>query len=116
MPGRCPGRAITAAITGAILAKASQPRRSVVEGRRVPSTTTIAYRSHWMDRTLLELLPDALLVFDVDGRFVDANAAACELLGLTRQDVLASTLADVLVPVERAWLASLVAAVRERAL
>jgi PAS domain S-box-containing protein len=46
-------------------------------------------------RTLLEQSPDALFVHDLEGCFVDANRAACESLGYTREELLKLRLADV---------------------
>jgi PAS domain S-box-containing protein len=46
-------------------------------------------------RTLFEGVPDAILVIDGEGRFVEANAAACDLLGYALHDLLAMRLQDL---------------------
>ncbi|HWH07637.1 MAG TPA: PAS domain S-box protein, partial [Candidatus Thermoplasmatota archaeon] len=61
---------------------------------------------------LLESVPDALLVADDAGRYVEANAAACRLLGRTREEVVRLAVADVAGPgtregVAAAWAAFL---------
>jgi PAS domain S-box-containing protein len=43
---------------------------------------------HWY-RSLYDALPDAVLVVDHHGRYVDANQAATALLGYTRDEFLA---------------------------
>ncbi len=39
-------------------------------------------------RQIFESVPDAMLLFDVDGRIVDANPAACELHGYTHAEMV----------------------------
>jgi PAS domain S-box-containing protein len=51
-------------------------------------------------RQLVEQLVDGLFVATRDGRYVDVNAAGCQLLGMTRDEVLAAAFADVLMPDE----------------
>lgn len=48
-------------------------------------------------RALFESLPMAVLVSDGTGRQLDANAAACRLLGRERDELVGKTLADFLV-------------------
>ena len=50
-------------------------------------------------RELVELAADAFFCADLDGRYVDVNAAACQLLGYERDELLGKTIAD-LVPAE----------------
>ncbi|MGH2457574.1 MAG: PAS domain-containing sensor histidine kinase, partial [Chloroflexota bacterium] len=63
-------------------------------------------------RTLFENLADPVFVADLDARHVDANHAATELLGYSREELLGRTLDDVVAPDsgwttrERARLAS----------
>ena len=46
-------------------------------------------RSEERVRTLVEFAPEAITIFDVDtGRFVDVNANACELFGMSREALL----------------------------
>jgi PAS domain S-box-containing protein len=46
-------------------------------------------------RGLFEGVPDAILVVDAEGRFIEANAAACRMLGYGLDAVLAMGLVDV---------------------
>ena len=50
---------------------------------------------------LLESVPDALLVADDEGRYVEANPAACRLLGRSRDAILGARVADVAAPAAR---------------
>jgi PAS domain S-box-containing protein len=45
--------------------------------------------------TLLELASDAILIADEHGHYIDVNAAACEMLCYTRQDLLHLNVQDV---------------------
>ncbi|HEY0179464.1 MAG TPA: PAS domain S-box protein, partial [Dokdonella sp.] len=47
------------------------------------------------ERALLDALPDAVVVHDERGGFVEANAAACRLFGYAREKLLALGLTDV---------------------
>jgi len=49
-------------------------------------------------RGLFEGVADAILAIDVEGRFRDVNAAAIELLGYQREELLGSRLADLVPP------------------
>jgi PAS domain S-box-containing protein len=50
-------------------------------------------------RTLVEFAPEAMVIFDVDtGLFVDVNANACELFGMSREDLLRCGPQDVSPP------------------
>lgn len=55
-------------------------------------------------RALFESSHDALIVFDAQGRYLDANAAALELTGYTRGELLPRTIADLTPPDDRANL------------
>jgi PAS domain S-box-containing protein len=46
-------------------------------------------------RALFEGVPDAILVVDAEARFLEANAAACHLLGYTLDDLLARRLGEL---------------------
>ena len=50
-------------------------------------------------RALLDHAPDAVFVADVDGRYLDVNVAASELLGYTRDELIGKAIMD-LVPAE----------------
>ncbi|HUK34212.1 MAG TPA: PAS domain S-box protein, partial [Vicinamibacterales bacterium] len=47
-------------------------------------------------RELLELAPDAFFQSDLNARFTDVNQAACQLLGYTRDELVARTVFDVI--------------------
>ena len=51
-------------------------------------------------RLLFEQIADGIVVADATGRYVDVNAAACSMLGYSRDEVLARTIPDVLEPDE----------------
>ena len=46
-------------------------------------------------RQLFEQSVDAMYVHDQDGRFVDCNTQACNLLGYTREELLSMSVADI---------------------
>ncbi len=52
-------------------------------------------------RALFDLATDGILVWDEDGRFLEVNPSACEMLGYTKSEVLAMGVCDVVQPDER---------------
>jgi PAS domain S-box-containing protein len=54
-------------------------------------------------RTIFDSAKDAIFLETPEGRILDANKAACELLGYTREELLAKRVSDI-VPPERAAL------------
>src|SRR5258708_6831324 len=48
-------------------------------------------------RALLQSVPDAVLIADAEGHYVDVNQAALDLLGYTREEFLDLTVADLAV-------------------
>ena len=53
------------------------------------------------EKRLRELIADAPIPFflaDLDGRYVDVNAAACTLLGYTREELVGKTIVDLIQP------------------
>jgi PAS domain S-box-containing protein len=52
-------------------------------------------------RTLFEQSPDAIFVEDNHGRVLDANPAACRLHGVTREQLLATPVTDLVPPEDR---------------
>ncbi len=51
-------------------------------------------------RTLLEEASDGIVVFDADGRYVEANPSLCALLGYTRDEILAKYAGDLIDPAD----------------
>lgn len=49
-------------------------------------------------RTLFNCTPDAMFVFDPQGRFLDANQAATQHYGYTREDLLSMTVRELAAP------------------
>lgn len=49
-------------------------------------------------QALFDQALDAILIADDEGCYVDVNAAACELFGVSREELLASTIADFAAP------------------
>ncbi len=57
-------------------------------------------------RSLFEAAPDAMVVLDDQGCYIEANAAACELFGLPRSQLLQTCIADFAEPgfnFQQAW-------------
>jgi PAS domain S-box-containing protein len=65
-----------------------------------------AGRSELRYRQLFEHIPDGVFIADAQQRYVDVNHAGCEMLAMTRQELLASRIADVLTPQEHHRLQS----------
>jgi PAS domain S-box-containing protein len=55
-------------------------------------------------RDLVEQTVDGIFVANDDGRYVDANPAGCQMLGMSREEVLDSTILDVIAPEEHSRL------------
>ncbi len=53
-------------------------------------------------RDLFERAPDAVLVVDSEGHYIDANPAACELTGYSQAELLRMRVGDLTTPSERA--------------
>ena len=55
-------------------------------------------------RALVEQAADAILVVDASGHYLEVNAAACEMLGYTRDEMLARSVRDIVDPADHARL------------
>jgi PAS domain S-box-containing protein len=55
-----------------------------------------ASEARWRD--LLELAPDAFFLADLAGRFSDVNQSACRLLGYQREELIGTTIAEMIPP------------------
>ena len=62
-------------------------------------------RSEALARRIIELAPDAYFQADAEGRYLDANQAACRLLGYERDELLRKRILDVIPPedAQRLW-------------
>ena len=80
------------------------------ERRRVEANLQIARQrreanealraSEERNRVLFEHTADGIVLADATGRYVEVNAAACRILGYSREEMLARTIPDVLEPGE----------------
>jgi PAS domain S-box-containing protein len=61
-------------------------------------------------RALLELAPDAFFQADLDARFTDVNAAACRLLGYSREELVGKTIFEIIPPEDASRLMAVRAA------
>ncbi|MGD2107897.1 MAG: PAS domain S-box protein [Phycisphaerae bacterium] len=66
------------------------------KGRGERSGSTVAHKA------LFEKAPDAILVVDSEGRYIDANPAACLLTGYSRAEILRKRLGDLTTSAEKA--------------
>ena len=51
-------------------------------------------------RAMVEQAPDGWFIADLTGRYTDVNSAGCRMLGYSREEVLARSIADVILPEE----------------
>ncbi|MGA0610804.1 ATP-binding protein [Caldimonas sp. KR1-144] len=87
---------------------ASEELRTRVGTQLARAQTMAALRrseEYW--RELFTQASDGILIGDAQCRLVEANAAACALLGRSRAEVLASRMPDLVVPAEAAALSQL---------
>jgi len=55
-------------------------------------------------RLLVEQMADGLFVADNTGRYLDVNPAGCQMFGMTREEILARSIHDLIVPEQAALL------------
>ncbi|MBI5829704.1 MAG: PAS domain S-box protein, partial [Chloroflexi bacterium] len=53
-------------------------------------------------RTLVEYASDGIFLSDAQGRYLDVNPRACDMLGYSREELLSMSIADVIAPEELA--------------
>lgn len=70
--------------------------RSRGESKKQEEALQVEYRA------LFDHAPDAILVVDSEGRYIDANRAACTLTGYSRTALLKKRVGDLTTPAERA--------------
>ena len=56
-------------------------------------------RSEASFRRLFDQASDGIFIIDLEGRYIDVNAAACEMLGYSHEELVGKTIADLL-PIE----------------
>src|SRR4051812_6949850 len=59
-------------------------------------TSPVDSRPHLRSARFFDQASDAIFVFDDACRYVDVNRSACEMLGYTREEVLARSVADMI--------------------
>ena len=84
--------------------------------RKNPDRTAIRERlrpgeKHF--RMLVDHAPDGIFIADAQGRYLEVNAAWCEMLGYSHDEILGMMVSDVLVPDEAPRVASEVARLRD---
>ena len=84
--------------------------------RKNPDRTAIKERlrpgeKHF--RMLVDHAPDGIFIADAHGRYLEVNAAWCEMLGYSHDEILGMMVSDVLVPDEAPRVASEVARLRD---
>jgi len=62
------------------------------------STHDALVSSRSRTRSLVEQAPDGVFVADLDGRYIEVNAAGCQIVGYTRQEILGKTILDLISP------------------
>src|SRR5258708_18075260 len=80
--------------SGAIKGAETATERLQLELDRLRSELDRCTTRLYLAEKLLEHVTDAVLVADLDGRIIDANLAACSLLGYERQELLKMRLWD----------------------
>lgn len=69
--------------------------RDVSERRRITDALAVSERHL---REFVAHAPDGIFVADADGRYTDVNAAACEMLGYRRDELVGRTIAELVRP------------------
>ena len=86
----------------------SLPRPSEVRYQRANDARRLSEERY---RTLFEYAPDGILIADRDGRYIDANASICRMLGYTHDELVGLQSADIVVPSEVPHIAPALAAI-----
>lgn len=72
-------------------------KNEIIERKRLDIELQISEESL---KTYIEKAPIGIFVADALGKYVDANAMACQLMGRTRDEVLSLSLSDFLIPAD----------------
>jgi PAS domain S-box-containing protein len=91
--GYSPVRDSAGTICGTLVVCIETTRRFLAEQRQLTSQEQY--------KALFELAADAIFVADIDGRVTEANLAACNLLGYTRDELLHLSYYDIVAASER---------------
>jgi PAS domain S-box-containing protein len=78
--------------------RTSSRPRSVPKAAPIPETAPSSGLTAEELRAAFDGAPSAILIADDEGRYVDANPAASELLGIPREEILRRSIADVSPP------------------
>lgn len=73
-----------------------------VTGRR--EIEKVLEQSREKYKSLVELASDGIFIADLNGRYTDVNTAGCRMLGYSREEIIGKTIADIILPEERAQL------------
>jgi PAS domain S-box-containing protein len=63
-------------------------------------------------RALFDYAPDGIVVAGPDGRYIDANASICQMLGYTREELIGLHASDIVVPTEVQHIARALSAIK----
>lgn len=94
--GYSPIRDSAGVIRGTLVVCIETTRRFLAEQRQ--------HASQEQYKALFELGADAIFIAHVDGRVTEANLAACQLLGYSRDELLQLNYSDIVAPSERSRL------------
>ncbi|MGH7444286.1 MAG: response regulator [Longimicrobiales bacterium] len=103
-------------VTGAALGRRRQyalQKRLTAERARADTAEQREHTSERLRRRLIDAAGDALYIHDLSGRILDVNAAACESLGYTRDELLQMHIGDIELQEELGTLAERWGALRE---
>ncbi len=75
--------------------------RDITESKRIQNILQSNERRY---RSIFDGVQDAIFVETLDGRILDANHAACEMYGYTRDEFLEKTIADLIPPGHPIWM------------
>jgi PAS domain S-box-containing protein len=78
----------------------------VTDSAATPEGEAAGTESNRLFRTVFERAFDAILIADDEGEYTDANPAACDLFGVSKEELIGCTPADFAAPgydVEAAW-------------
>jgi PAS domain S-box-containing protein len=93
---------VASLLLGSFVSRAQRAEVSAATARIERDAQRRLRKSEERFRLLVEQSADGIFVSDARGRYVEVNPAGCEMLGFTREEILARTIADVVMPEEQA--------------